>query len=134
MFSSHLLKRVKKMQEDKKKKEMIETAERVSAEKLNRIYNYHQKKITDREQEIPIIIKGIQAELEIIENAEPQRLREIFLQVKGGIRLIEKRLEESSEEYELYHRRRKEEVRRLEEQGKILRGEEPDCSQRTTEL
>ena len=133
MLKSNVIKRVKKMQEEKKKKEMIETAERVSAEKLNNIYNYHQKMIRDREQEIPIIIKGTQAELEIMENAEPQRLREIFLQVKGGIRLIEKRLEESSEEYELYHRRRKEEERRLEEQRKILR-EEPGCSQRTTEL
>ena len=52
MLKNNVLRRVKKMQEDKKAKtqEMIETAERISAERIHGIYNYHQQKIKEREE------------------------------------------------------------------------------------
>ena len=81
---------------------MIQTAEWVSAEKIRKIYEYHQKKINDMEKEIPIMTREIMAELELMESSEPQGLCEIFTNVKGGVGLIEKRLRESSEQFELY--------------------------------
>ena len=136
MLKSNVLRRVKKIQEDRKAKtkEMIETAERISAEKIHEMYNYHQQKIKEKEEEIPIIIKGIQAELEIMENSEPQRLREIFIHVKGGMDLIERRLNESSEQFELFQRKKEEELRHLEEQKQMLQEQGPSRRQQVTEL
>ena len=84
MLKNNVLRRVKKMQEDKKAKtqEMIETAERISAERIHGIYNYHQQKIKEREEEIPIIIKGIQAELEIMENRSRKGSEKFFYMQK----------------------------------------------------
>ena len=140
MLNSALLRRVKNIQREvegkkAKRQEMLLTAEKVSAEKIKKIYDFHQKKIREREEEIPVIAMGIKAELEIMENSEPQRLREIFLDIKGSIALIEKRLDESSEQFELYQARREEEIRNLEERKKeILQDRDQYSRQQVTEL
>ena len=69
-----------------------------------------------------------------MEKSELQRLREIFLHAKGGMDLIERRLNESSEQFELYQRKKEEELRHLEEQKQILQERGPSYSQQTTEL
>ena len=140
MFSSHLLKRVKKFrkeieEDNRRKDEKVKTAEIVTAEKIRRIFENQQKQIASKEEEIPVIIKGIKAQLELIESSEPQKLREIFVNVKRGINLIEKRLTESSELFELFHAKREEEMGKLEEEKKKIKQEQgPSRRQQVTEL